>query len=298
MDSPQSKHSLQSVLTWAEQLFNDNDLYYGHGTDNAWDEAVFIASHCLEKAELTEDDLPYELTDTEYDQFKSLCERRVSEKIPAAYLVGYMYFAGLPFKVNSDVLVPRSPIAELIARDFQPWVQDIQECTRALDLCCGSGCIGLAIAHYNQQLTVDIADISDKAIAVSEANREALDLKARVNIVHSDLFEALDGPYDLIVSNPPYVSEGSWSELPEEFMHEPKLGFVADDNGLDIVDRILKQAANYLNDNGVLIVEVGELMPVVMDAYPELPLMWLDFESGGEGVFMITKEDLIEWGVE
>lgn len=293
MNAPQSKKTLENLLNWARSEFENANIYFGHGTDNPWDEAVFIASDCLAKENLTESDLSYELTESELNGFTDLCKRRINEKIPAAYLLGYMYFAGLKFKVTPDVLIPRSPLAELIQTDFEPWIKDTAKIKRALDLCCGSGCIGMAFAHYYRDAKVDVSDISEKALEIANHNNQALELTERVNCLQSDLFESLEGKYDLILSNPPYVSETSWKDLPKEYHHEPKLGLVSEKEGIEIVDRILKNAANYLNDEGILIVEVGESAMLIDESYPELPFIWLDFENGGDGVFILTKQDLV-----
>ena len=270
------------------------DLFYGHGTDNPLDEAVYIIFTILElefdcEPELLEQSVSAE----EQDQIHSLVTERIGSRKPAAYLLNRAWFCGLPFYVNENVLVPRSPFAELIEDQFQPWLQ-ADNIKSVLDIGTGSGCIGIAIAHYFPTAEVDLVDIDEQAIAVAKSNIAAHKLTDRVSAYQSDLFSAVSNKhYDLIVSNPPYVSDDEIRELPEEYHHEPLHGLRADNNGLALVIQILKQAAEHLSDEGLLVVEVGHSDTALIEAFPEMPFLWFEFEHGGQGVFMLTREQLM-----
>jgi ribosomal protein L3 glutamine methyltransferase len=232
------------------------------------------------------------LTPAERVTITDVIERRVVERVPAAYLIGRAWFAGLEMVVTPDVLVPRSPIAELVEVGFEPWV-DGDQVGRVLDLCCGGGCIGIAAAVYLPEANVDLVDISAPALAVAERNAEHHGVTDRVRILASDLFAALgDARYDVIVSNPPYVSRAELERLPAEYRNEPHQGLFGGEDGLDIVVRILADAANHLTDDGVLILEVGSSAIALEERLPTLPFTWLDFERGGEGVCLLTRGQL------
>lgn len=212
--------------------------------------------------------------------------------MPLPYLTGEAWFAGLCFRVNEQVLIPRSPIAELIENEFVPWVEPSQ-LQRVLDLCCGSGCIGIATAAYLPGCPVDLVDISSAALTVASENVALHGLDQQVKLYESDLFERLPGvKYDLILSNPPYVGAVEMAELPAEYRHEPNMALEANDQGLEIVKRILNQAPDYLTPDGALIMEVGNSAALLMELYPQVPFVWLDFARGGEGVFLISAADL------
>lgn len=288
-----------NILNCVEQLcsrFEQADLYYGHGTDNPWDEAVYLVFAVLNIA-FEQDDADAkalearEIGETDRQRIDSLAEQRIKQRVPVAYLVKQAWFAGLPFYVDERVLIPRSPIAELILHMYEPLIS--RPPARVLDLCTGSGCIGLATAVAFPYARVDLADISAEALNVARINISRLGLESRVSAVESDLFQGLHGTYDLIVSNPPYVSADEVAALPAEYQHEPELGLLSDDDGLAIPLRILREAPAYLSEQGMLIVELGYSWELLADRYPDLPVLWLDFDSGGEGVFAISRDALI-----
>lgn len=285
--------TIKDFIRWGYSQLNQSEVFYGHGTDNAMDEVFVLILHALHcPHDLPETYLDSRLTVDERKKIVDWIEMRISRRIPTAYLTHEAWFAQLPFYVDERVLIPRSPIAELIEDAFTPWI-DPDNVESILDLCTGSGCIAIACAYAFVDARVDAVDISADALDVARINIKNHVLEDQVTAIESDVFENLEGKkYDIIVSNPPYVSLKEMQTLPEEYRHEPKLGLEAGDLGLDIVDRILKEGARYLNDGGILIVEVGNSQMAVMDAYPNVPFMWLDFSRGGEGVFLLTAEQL------
>ncbi|WP_040728130.1 50S ribosomal protein L3 N(5)-glutamine methyltransferase [Thiomicrorhabdus sp. Kp2] len=288
---------LENVLDfvrWGGSLFKKAELYFGHGTDNAFDEARVLVFFVLNlPAEIPENYWQAKLTAQERHQVTELFQRRIESRKPAAYLTGEAWFAGLRFIVNENTLVPRSPIAELISQSYAPWIQDAEAVTHVLDLCTGSGCIGIASLKAFPNSEVDLVDISAEALEVAQKNIDQYGLNDFAHAIQSDLYSALEGKqYDLIVSNPPYVDEIEMQALPEEFKQEPELGLAAGHDGLDLVRKILAEAPKYLKEDGVLIVEVGVSQYFVEQEYPELPLYWFEFEHGGEGVFAIQKSEL------
>ncbi|MBT3045653.1 MAG: 50S ribosomal protein L3 N(5)-glutamine methyltransferase [Candidatus Thiodiazotropha sp.] len=290
----QTLTTIADFIRWGASRFAEARLFFGHGTDNALDEAAALVLGALHLPP----DLPASwfgshLTAAERERVSDLIARRIEERIPLPYLLGEAWFAGMRFHVNERVLIPRSPIAELIERGYSPWLEPAAP--QILDLCCGSGCIGIASAAYLPDSQVDLVDISTDVLVVAQQNIAEYGLQARVAVHRSDLFEDLPPKqYDLIVSNPPYVGEAEMEELPAEYRHEPVLALQANENGLEIVQRILQQAGRYLTPQGILIVEVGNSAGLVVDRYPQLPFVWLDFERGGEGVFLLTAADLAE----
>ena len=288
-----------NILNCVEQLcsrFEQAELYYGHGTDNPWDEAVYLVFTVMNIA-FEQDDADAkalearEIGEIDLRHIQALAEQRIKQRVPMAYLVKQAWFAGLPFYVDERVLIPRSPIAELILHQYEPLISTPP--ARVLDLCTGSGCIGLATALAFPGAQVDLADISAEALNVARINISRLGVENRVSAVESDLFQGLHGTYDLIVSNPPYVSADEVAALPAEYQHEPELGLLSDDEGLAIPLRILREAPAYLSEQGMLIVELGYSWELLADRYPDLPVLWLDFDSGGEGVFAISRDALI-----
>jgi ribosomal protein L3 glutamine methyltransferase len=287
-------HTLQDMLRWTVSRFNAAGLFYGHGTDNAWDEAVQLVLPTV----YLPLDVPPEvrnsrLTSSERHRIVERVMRRINDRTPVSYLTNVAYFCGMEFFVDERVLVPRSPIGELIENRFEPFLQ--QEPTRIMDLCTGSGCIGIACAHMFPEAEVDIVDISVDALAVAEQNITDHGLEQQVIPLRSDLLRDIPkDKYDLIVTNPPYVDQEDMDSLPEEFRHEPELGLAAGSDGLKLVRRILANAPDYLKDDGILICEVGNSMIHMEEQYPHIPFMWLEFANGGHGVFMLTREQLVD----
>jgi ribosomal protein L3 glutamine methyltransferase len=285
--------TIVDLIRYAASRFNAAGLTFGHSHDNAIDEATHLVLSSLHLPP----DLPpayggARVTAIEKNRVLSLIDRRIETREPVAYLVGEAWFAGMPFKSDARALVPRSPIAELIEDGFSPWL-DGRDVERALDLCTGSGCIGIAIAAHNPRWRVDIADISDDALALARENISLHQLDTQVRAVRSDLFSGLAGErYDLIVSNPPYVTDGEYAALPGEYAHEPKLGLAAGADGLDIALRILRDAADHLADDGLLIVEVGESEHALNALLPGVPFVWIEFKVGPMGVFALERHDL------
>jgi len=283
------------LIRYAASRFNAAGLTFGHSHDNAIDEATHLV---LSSVHLPPSLPPAygnaRLTAEEKNGVLALVERRIKTREPVAYLVGEAWFAGMPFKSDRRALVPRSPIAELIEDGFSPWL-DGREVERALDLCTGSGCIGIAMAAHNPHWHVDIADISDDALALARENIALHQLEAHVRAIRSDLFDGLRGErYDLIVSNPPYVTDAEYAALPGEYAHEPKLGLAAGADGLDIALRILRDAPDHLTDDGLLIVEVGESERAIEALLPEVPFVWIEFKVGPMGVFALERRGLVE----
>jgi len=285
--------TIGDYIRWGASCFNASELTFGHGTDNAIDEALALVVHVVHlPLPLAPEIIQAKLTLDERRAVVAIFKQRIDDRIPAAYLTETAWFCGLDFYVNRNVLIPRSPIAELIEREFTPWMEE-EQVFRILDLCTGSGCIAIACAYHFSGAEVDAADISIDALQVAQTNIERLDVADRVVTIQSDLFAHIEETeYDIIVSNPPYVSSSEVALLPEEYKHEPELGLIAGDEGLDVVARILEQAPKHLAKGGVLVVEVGNAQLAVQEAFPHIAFTWLEFERGGHGVFLLTKEEL------
>ena len=302
-DNQVSKKSAQNVKTsktvgqmleHGQSLFEKSDLYFGHGTDNSWDEAVYLLSYALDLSpDADRSVMEKTLTEQQQEDIDNLFARRISERIPAPYLTGRAWFCGLPFTVDERVIIPRSPIAEMIASGFKPWC--VSQPKHILDLCTGSGCIGIACAYAFEQTQVVLSDISPEALEITAANIELHKLSSRVSALESDLFDNLQGQqFDLIVSNPPYVDASDFASMPDEYHHEPELALASGDDGLDFTRRLLSQAQDHLSDKGVLVVEVGNSWVALEQAFPTVPFLWLEFSEGDGGVFLLTREQLVE----
>lgn len=296
IEAAEQLETVRDFIRWGMSRFIEAGLYFGHGTENALDEAAYLVLHGLHMPLDTADAyLDTRLTGSEKQAILHVLERRIRERLPAPYLTGEAWFAGLPFFVSEDVLIPRSPLAELIEQGFVPWMEP-ERIHRVLDLCTGSGCIAIACADYLPDCEVDAVDISPAALAVARKNIERHQLQERVHAIGSDLFAGLGGrKYDLIISNPPYVDAEDMANLPAEFLHEPVLALAAGEDGLDLVMQILRQAAGHLQEQGVLIVEVGNSWHALEERLPEVPFVWLDFARGGDGVFLLTAAQLREY---
>ncbi|MGI2179752.1 50S ribosomal protein L3 N(5)-glutamine methyltransferase [Shewanella frigidimarina] len=288
--------TIADMLRWAVSRFNDANIYYGHGTDNAWDEAIALVFDALHLPEdIGQQVILSNLTSSEKHKIVELIIRRVRERLPVPYLTNKAKFAGLEFYVDERVLVPRSPIAEMINNQFSPWLYN-KPVNRVMDLCTGSACIAIACAYAFEDAEVDALDISEDALEVAQINIESLGVLDRVFPMQSDLFSAIPKGqhYDLIVSNPPYVDAQDIGDMPEEYHHEPAIGLASGNDGLDLTKRILANAADYLTETGLLVVEVGNSMVHLIEQYPDMPFTWVDFEFGGDGVFVLTRDQLVE----
>ncbi len=284
--------SLSDFLEWAEHSFQEAGLHFGHGTDNPWDEAVAIARYVLELPPDSDTSvLERKLSSAELKTMVQLVEIRIKERIPLPYLIHESWFAGQKFYVDERVLIPRSPLGELVEKQFQPWVNR-KRVRHILDLCTGSGCIAIACAYAFPEAKIDAVDISAEALAVAHKNTQQHQLLERVRLLQGDLFDACSNEqYDIIISNPPYVDRLDFENLPQEYIWEPKLALAAGEDGLQVVHRILNEAPGFLAPEGALIVEVGNSEQALMQSYPQLPFTWLEFERGGHGVFLLHLQD-------
>lgn len=288
--------SILDFLRYSLSCAIDAGLYYGHGTDNPWDDMRSLILRSLS--------LPYDLdpmllnsrlTNQEKKHVCQQLDKRINQRIPVPYLIKEAYFADLPFYVDERVLIPRSPIAECIINQFSPWINE-EQVHRILDLCTGSGCIAIACGYSFPDALVDAVDISSDALAVAALNCERLEVEEQVTLIESDCFSKVPKvKYDIIVSNPPYVGKAEMDSLPEEYHHEPVLALETSNNGLAIVEKILKNAHAYLSEHGILVVEVGNSEEALCEAYPSVPFTWLEMSHGGHGVFLLTKQQLDQW---
>ncbi len=289
---------LQELFKQSIDYLSHQDVFYGHGVAMAEDEVLLLMMHVLGVDFHTLNTLSEEvMTEQMVMQVEQLLQQRVANKIPMAYLVGFSVFAGLTFKVDQRALIPRSPFVELIDAGFAPWV-DLTGALKVMDLCTGSGCIGLAIAHYFPQTSVDLVDLSPAALSLAEENRDAMQMQAQVSCVASDLFTQVAGKYDLIVSNPPYVAEDEYQDLPPEFGHEPKMALVSRFQGMELPVKILLQAPDYMTDDGYLFLEVGYNDEVLANCLPNVRFEWIDFSLGGQGICVFSRRDLLKYRTE
>ncbi len=295
----EAKTQLQTVrdlLRFAVSRFNDAGLFFGHGSASAYDEAVYLVLHTLHlPLDQLEPFLDARLTTVELDQVLGIVRRRATEKIPAAYLTNEAWLGNFSFYVDERVIVPRSFIAELLLAQLAPWIEEPDNVHSALDLCTGSGCLAVLLAHAFENATIDAADISHEALQVAQKNVSDYDLEHRINLVRSDLFAALAGRrYDLVISNPPYVSAESMATLPEEYRHEPRDALASGEDGLEATRAILLEAANHLTEQGILIVEIGHNREALEQAFPQTPFTWLETSAGDEFVFLLSRDQLPE----
>ena len=286
--------SIRDWLRYAVSRFEDSDVFFGHGTSNAYDEAIWLIFGFLHLPHDTIDNfLDADLTGKEKKDLLFLIEKRIKDKIPTAYLLNEAWLRDYKFYVDERVIVPRSLIAESLSENLYPWIDDPEKIFNALDLCTGSGCLGIMMAHSFQNAMIDLVDLSEKALQVAEININHYGLNDRTELIQSDLFNALKGKkYDLIISNPPYVNQTSVDSFPMEFLKEPSMALGSGEDGLDHTVRIIKEAKSYLNDDGILIVEIGHNKEVLLDKFPKLQFQWLDVSLGNDFVFMLQKSQL------
>lgn len=286
--------TVRDLIHRTEKQFTQAELHYGHGTDNALDEAFYLVMAAANlEFDCGEEKLDQAIQADLLKHIEGLIDKRIKQRIPVAYLVNQAWFAGQKFYVDERVLIPRSPFAELITSQFMPWIS-YDQVKSILDIGTGGACIPIACAYEFPDAVIDAVDIDDDAIEVANKNVSLHELDERVHIIKSDLFDQLDGKtYDLIISNPPYVGHDEMQSLPEEYRHEPGHALEANDNGLQLVSIILQQASKHLNDGGILAIEVGNSKEALIDRLPDLPFIWLEFENGGDGVFLLNKSDLV-----
>ena len=288
--------TVRDWLRWAVSRFQEGRLFFGHGTDNAYDEAVYLILHTLHlPPDRLEPYLDARLTSPERLAVLNILQQRIVRRLPAAYLTQEAWLGDFRFYVDERVIVPRSYFAELLAEGLAPWLDDPYGVRSALDLCTGSGCLAILMAHALPRADIDAVDISTDALAVASRNVQNYELTERIRLVHSDLLAELDGcQYDLIICNPPYVTAEAVAALPAEYRHEPSLALGAGDDGLDIVRRLLDRAAEHLTEDGLLFVEVGHNADIVDAAFPDLPLTWVDAPSGDGKIFLLNRQQLAD----
>jgi len=295
--SSSDRHELQTLrdlIRYGVSRFNEAQIALGHGSDNAWDEAVYLVLHGLHLPPDTLDPfLEARVTADERTRVLSLIDRRVTERVPAAYLANEAWLSGHRFYVDQRVIVPRSPISELLDQGLSPWVRDPYEVTRALDMCTGSGCLAILTALAFPNAEVDAVDLSTDALAVAQRNVDEFGLQSRLTLHHSNLFDALPAAkYDVIICNPPYVNSQSMDELPREYRHEPSMALAGGTDGMDLVRRIVQAAPQYLSPEGVLVLEIGHEREYFEAAFPELEPMWLDTENASDQILLLTRDQL------
>ena len=283
---------LKELFAAVTERLEQADVFFGHAVGCAEDEAVLLMMHVMQmEFQQLNQSAENTVSAEQIDQAHMTVEKRISSRKPMAYLLGFVIFADLRFQVDERALVPRSPMAEIIVSDLD----FITPPARALDLCTGSGCIGLALAHHHPEVSVDLADIDGQALSLAEINRQQLGLSERTHIIQSDLWAQIEDKYDLIVTNPPYVSRDEYLDLPEEYHKEPELGLVTEMDGMLIPLKILAQAADHLNDKGLLYLEVGYSDQILMDILPDVDFEWLEFAHGGQGICVFNRQDLIRY---
>lgn len=287
-------HTIRDLLRFAVSQFNKAGLHFGHGSANAYDEAAYLILKTLYlPLDQLEPFLDARVTDTECSQVLEMIDRRVTDRIPVAYLTHEAWLGDFNFYVDERVIIPRSFIAELLQTQLSPWITEPDTIISAMDLCTGSGCLAILMAHAFENAQIDAVDISTQALAVAHKNVQDYGLEQRIDLIESDLFSALHGKrYDLIISNPPYVNAESMTELPREYRHEPENALASGLDGLDATRKILQHAARYLTDDGILVVEIGHNREELEQAYPRVPFTWLETSAGDEFVFLLQREQL------
>ncbi len=295
---PRLTEELLSIRDWLRftvSRFEEAEVFFGHGTDNSYDEAVWLVMSALHlPIDTIENFLDARITEQERKYLSTLIERRITDRTPTAYLLQEAWLQGFKFYVDERVIVPRSFIAELLHNDLSPWIEFPEMIESAADICTGSGCLGVLLANSFPNAAIDVIDISPDAIDVANINIANYGLQAQITAIESDMFTALKGKtYDLIISNPPYVDATSMAQLPTEYQCEPQLALGSGHNGLDHTHTILREAAKHLNDNGILIVEIGHNRDSLLKAYPAVQFVWLEVSSGDEFVFLLSKTQLL-----
>ena len=288
--------TIRDWLRFTVSRFEESDVFFGHGTDNSYDEAVWLVMSALHlPMDTLENFVDARITEQERNHLAHLIERRITEHTPTAYLVNEAWLQGFKFYVDERVIVPRSFIAELLVSDLSPWIEYPEMIESAADICTGSGCLGILLANSFPNATIDVIDISLDAIEVANINIANYGLQEQITAIESDMFTELQGKtYDLIISNPPYVDAPSMASLPAEYQREPQLALGSGHDGLDHTHTILREASKYLNDDGLLIVEIGHNRDALLEAYPNVQFVWLEVSSGDEFVFLLSKNQLIE----
>ncbi len=297
-DYPRLTEELFTIRDWLRftvSRFEESEIFFGHGTDNSYDEAVWLIMSALHlPLDTTENFLDARITALERQHLSSLIERRITDRTPTAYLLHEAWLQGFKFYVDERVIVPRSFIAELLQNNLHPWIEFPEMIESAADICTGSGCLGVLLANSFPNAAIDIIDISPDAIAVANINIANYGLQEQITAIESDMFTALKGrTYDLIISNPPYVDAPSMAQLPIEYQREPQLALGSGHDGLDHTHTILREAAKHLNDDGILIVEIGHNRDALLEAYPDVQFVWLEVSSGDEFVFLLSKRQLL-----
>lgn len=294
IEAVQELRTVRDLLRWTMSQFQHHQLQFGHGSDNAWDEAIYLLLHSLAlPLDQLEPFLDAATTESERKNFVALVKRRCEERLPAAYITGEAWLQGLRFKVSQDCIIPRSPISELLSQQLAPWVENPLTIDSVLDVCTGSGCLAILAAFAFPNAQVDGVDLSSAALAIAKQNIEDYDLADRVCVLESDLYQAVSNKkYDLIISNPPYVNEQSMQALPLEFLHEPHMALAGGDDGMDLVRIIVDQAANQLNDEGILVLEIGHEYEHFCAAFPDLDPIWLSTEAADHQILLLYKHQL------
>jgi len=295
VNAPAELESLRDWLRWAVTRFGEARLAFGHGTTNAYDEAAYLVLHALHlPLDRLEPFLDARLTHAERGELAALFTRRIDERVPAAYLTREAFLGEFRFYVDERVIIPRSYIAELLPDGLMPFVGDAHAVQSALDLCTGSGCLAILLAHAFAEADIDAVDLSADALTVAQRNVSDYGLAGRINLIRSDLFDNLPGKsYDLIISNPPYVTTMAMEELPREYRHEPELALAGGDDGMDAVRTILREAPRFLQPDGILVVEVGHNRENAEAAFPRMPFVWLSTRSAADSVFLLRREDIV-----